>query len=186
MHQAIVLRMKKEEHFKRIDKMKSDTELIYKQQLNYFMNLCKLMSSVSLCGMTSLCVYKSLLAKNIIDEHFDAFGELVAETADVYPFMIGFYVFNIAILGCINLLPLRIYRHGSQYVAIFPGHLPIYNTKLCFKPGELVENFHSKISLNGVSYKLKNRNVILFEHRFRRPSDLYSILPKSQFTQYSK
>lgn len=178
--------MKREEHFKRTDQMEHSSELIYKQQLNYFMNFGKLMSTVSLVGMTSSCVYQMLLAKNVLGEQTEAVGELVAETSDLYPFLIGFYVFNVAVLGCINLLPLRIYRLGGKYVAILPGLLPMNNLKVSFEKGELLENFHSKISWNGVSFKLKHRNVLLFENRFRRPSDLYSMLPESQSTQYLK
>lgn len=182
----MILRMKREEHFKRIDKLERASELIYKQQLNYSLNFCKLISTVSLGGMTSLCSYKLLLAKNILEEQSEAVGKLVADTSDLYGFLIGFYVFNIAILVCINLLPLRIYRLGEEYVAILPGVLPMINLKLSFKKGELIENFYSKIFPNDVSFKLKQRYVLLFLQHFRRPSDLYSMLPKSQSKKYLK
>lgn len=178
--------MRREEHFKRMDKMELKSELIYRQQLNYFMNIGKFSATVALGVMTSSCVYKLLVVKDVIVDYSGSFGELIAEAADLYPFLAGFYVLNIAVLVCINLIPMRMYQYDGKYVAILPGLLPTNNLKLYFKKGELVENFNSIISWKGASFKIKGRNVILFGHRFRRPSDLYSMLPESQSTRYLK
>lgn len=178
--------MKREEHFKRADKMERDSDLIYKQPLNYSLNFGKLLSAVTLSGVSSLYVYELLISNNVLEEQPGKIGELVADSSDLPGLMTAFLFVNIAILICIRMLPLRIYRSGENYTAILAGILPTNNLRLNFKKGDLVENFQSIISFNGASYKLRNRHIVLFESGFRRPSDLYSMLPKSQSKVYSK
>lgn len=177
--------MRREEHYKRIDKIERESQLIYRQQLNYTMNVGKTFAVVTMGGMALLTAYKFLLA-DVVQNEPEALGQLITEASDLVPALMGFYAFNVALVVCINRIPLRIYRTGEKYVAILPGLLPTNNPKITFKKGELVEDFFAKLSFRGVSFKLKDRKVWLFPQRFRRPSDLYSILPESQSTQYVK
>lgn len=187
INQAVIMRMKREEHIKRIDKIERDSELIYRIPLNYSLNFGKLLSSVTVGGISILCVYELLQVKNLFsNESPGTLGELVADTSDLPIFIMGFFVINIAFVALLRLLPLRIYRSGENYTAILTGILPMTNPRLYFKKGDLIENFQSKISFDGASYKLRNRHIILIENRFRRPSDLYSMLPESQSKVYSK
>lgn len=181
----MILRMKREEHYKRIDKIERGSELIYRQQLNYSLNVCKLFPVVSMGGTALLVAYKYLLA-DIFENHSDALDEIMLDASDLWPCLVGFYVFNMLLFICVNRIPLRIYRTGDEYVAIIPGLLPTNNPKITFKKGELVEDFIGKLTFRGVSFKLKDRKFFLFPQRFRRPSDLYSILPETQSAQYVK
>lgn len=174
--------MKREEHFKRADKMERDSELIYKQQLNYSMNMCKFLSTFAMGSMSCMCAYNLMLTDHVIEGY--AIGELVTEAPDLYGFLAGFYALTIALYVCVTRLPLRIYRHNGKYVAILPGMLPMSNLKRPFEKGDLVEDQKSILSWIGAGFKLKGRHVILFEQRFRRPSDYYSMLSDSQATKY--
>lgn len=176
--------MKREEHFKRADKMEQDSELIYKQQLNYSMNMCKFSAIFAMGSMSCMGAYKLLLTDQIIEGY--NVGELVAEAPDLYGFLAGFYAFAIVMYVCIARMPLRIYLHNGKYVAILTGMLPMSNLKQTFEKGDLVEDQKSILSWISAGYKLKGRHVILFEHRFRRPSDYYSLLSDSQSTKYVK
>lgn len=178
--------MKREEHYKRIDKVERGSEMIYKNQLNYTLNFGKFFTITSLAGMTALCAANLVLNKDQLAEEYGMFGEFALEASDIFPLLLGFYVFNVVLLKCVNLLPLRIYRHNDNYVAILPGILPMMNTQLPFKKGELVENFNSRFTVGEVSYKIRDHHVIIFSNRFRRPSDLYSMLSDSQSSQYLK
>lgn len=181
----MILRMKREEHYKRMDKIERGSELIYRQQLNYSINACKAVAALSMCGVAISCALK-FLAGDVVETQSEGIGQIIAETSDIFPALIGFVVLNLSLLVCVNRIPLRIYRTGEEYVAILPGLLPTSNSKIIFKKGELVEDFVAKLSIRGVSFKLKDHKVFLFPQRFRRPSDLYSILPETQSTQYVK
>lgn len=182
-HQSIQLNMKREDHFKRIDRVPRESELIYKHPLHYSLNSAKLLSTASMGFVATTIAYDQLLKTKTLWLESKIWLEHAIEITDFYPMLLGLFVINSAILICVRAIPMRIYQLQTEYVAIFPGILPFYNQKFYFKKGELVEN---PMFSSDVFFKLRSQNIILYEHRFRKPSDLYSLLPASQSMKYTK
>lgn len=71
-----------------------------------------------------------------------------------------------------------------SYIAIVPGLLPRRNQLFHFNRGEVVENFNAKSFFRGLTYKVKDRTMLLVPERFRRSVDLFDMLNAADSKKY--
>lgn len=71
-----------------------------------------------------------------------------------------------------------------SYIAVVPGILPRRNELFHFNQGEVVENFNTLSFFRGLSYKVKDRTMLLVPERFRRAVDLFDMLNAADSKKY--
>ncbi|XP_055378373.1 uncharacterized protein LOC129610070 [Condylostylus longicornis] len=170
-------RMNEQLYMKR-DKMSQDYTIIYRAPMENYLVISKNVTTITATLISILAGYKYILGEkmtNISKE--EQLGDLMIGDSDLIIFAAGFILITIILRVFISKYPLRIYRKGDTYVAVFQGQQPFQNPKLHFNKGEASESKPNSLNPWSESmYQLKNKNVILLTEYFKTPSELTDMM----------
>lgn len=138
-------------------------------------------SAVTVSIISALGVYVIATKMSLDDLTLNkSFGKRTIVTSNKYEwvaFVFFFFAFNWAIFLMIRRYPLRIYRNGDQYVAIFEGHIPFLRRQVPFAKGQ-VEPMPARgiLPWKDSRYSLNGTRTILLEYYFKTPSELHRMI----------
>lgn len=107
--------MRKEEYYKKLDKIAPTYELIYRAPFEYLSALCKHVPAFSLTVISAIALYKIASGLGIMrdDEQF-VVGPIMSEGTDLMTFFVLFYIVNLSLIYFITKYPLRIYKSKKK------------------------------------------------------------------------
>uniref|UniRef100_A0A182M781 Uncharacterized protein n=1 Tax=Anopheles culicifacies TaxID=139723 RepID=A0A182M781_9DIPT len=139
---------------------------------------CNIVTSFSFLAISGISAFTFLKDFHNIVVPFEVeFATLTANETDLVYFLGFFLLVNVVIRIMINRYPLRIYRNGKQYLAVFEGQLPLVTKQLNFQQGDL-----TPVPPGGVlpwqesRYKINDKQVLLLEDYFRTPSEITAMM----------
>lgn len=147
--------------------------LIYRMTADNYLRACKHISTFTAIGCCGVLVYRSF----VDPEHpynFDlGIGPLVTSKTELNVFTAAFIVITIAIRVTMHRLPSRIYKNGTQYVAVFHETIPFVKHRLNFTAGEVsLAPEKGFLPWRDSRFYFKTRRCILIQECFRTPSEL--------------
>lgn len=107
--------MRNEIYYKKLDKIDSTYELIYRAPFEYLTALSKHVPTFSLICVSSLIAYKFAVGIDLIDPTAEfVVGPTMADGAELTGFLVAFYVVNFVLAYAVTKYPLRIYKSKNQ------------------------------------------------------------------------
>ncbi|XP_053661859.1 uncharacterized protein LOC128711018 [Anopheles marshallii] len=166
--------IKREEYYLKKDNIPAGFNIIYRAPMQHYLSACNIVTSFSFLAISGISAFTLLKDfHNIVVPFEIEFATLTANETDLLYFMGFFLLVNVVIRIMVNRYPLRIYRNGKHYLAVFEGQLPMVTKQLNFQQGDVVP-----VPPGGVlpwqesRYKINDKHVLLLEDYFRTPSEI--------------
>uniref|UniRef100_A0A2Y9D1T3 Uncharacterized protein n=1 Tax=Anopheles funestus TaxID=62324 RepID=A0A2Y9D1T3_ANOFN len=170
--------IKREEFFLKKDNIPAGFNIIYRAPMQHYLSACNIVTSFSFLAISGISAFTFLKDfHNIVVPFEIEFATLTANETDLLYFLGFFLLVNVVIRIMVNRYPLRIYRNGKQYLAVFEGQLPMATKQLNFQQGDVVP-----VPPGGVlpwqdsRYKINDKQVLLLEDYFRTPSEITAMM----------
>lgn len=107
------MKIKGEEHYKQIDNIAEDYELIYKFPLHYTLNMGKLCAGGTVTALSAVFAYQYLSDyRNVADMEF--LGEVAHNESDVIWMVAGLITTSAFLYRFCHILALRVYRKDTK------------------------------------------------------------------------
>ncbi|XP_052893892.1 uncharacterized protein LOC128301445 isoform X2 [Anopheles moucheti] len=171
--------IKREEYLLKKDNIPAGFYIIYRAPMQHYLSACNFVTSFSFLAISGISAFTFLKDfHNIVVPFEIEFATLTANETDLLFFLGFFLLVNVVIRIMVNRYPLRIYRNGKHYLAIFEGQLPMVTKQLKFQQGDVVP-----VPPGGVlpwqesRYKINDKHVLLLEDYFRTPSEITAMMP---------
>lgn len=169
------------EKYRLADKVKEGFEIIYKAPMEKYI-LALSIGSFATVGMMSVAGLYILSEKIALQDlvQTKTWGDRTVVSTNEYElmaFVASFFGFNLAIFLMIRRYPLRIYRNGEKYVAVFEGHVPFVRRHVEFQKGQVEPMTPWGIMpWKEQRYSINGQRSILLDHYFKTPSDLHQMI----------
>ncbi|KAH8269506.1 hypothetical protein KR018_004371, partial [Drosophila ironensis] len=182
------------------DQLPPNYQLIYRAPIENYVNWTKNISTgtTSVLGLvaayhwaTTMDIFNTVQKMNI--------AILVSDESDLYYFLGGFVLINLAIRAFVAKYPLRIYKSSDKlvavafrfvsiinnpilgrYVAVYGSQLPLGTVKHYFERGEIAEYKNFLNPWSHIMYKLGNRSSMLLVDYFKTPSEFHQLFATKQ------
>lgn len=106
------MRIKHEDHFKRIDGIQHEFEMIYTNQLHYTLNFGKFLAITTTIGLPSAYLfYYGYVGREV--NQLDFVSSVAINQYDIGWFLIILLISNVVLYRCCNMVTLRIYRYEN-------------------------------------------------------------------------
>uniref|UniRef100_A0A7G3A9F8 Putative conserved plasma membrane protein n=1 Tax=Lutzomyia longipalpis TaxID=7200 RepID=A0A7G3A9F8_LUTLO len=168
-----------EKKIRDMDKLPDDYTLIYRNPMYNYVTAVTYITSGSFLAIGIFAAHAlitgelSFDAQNIEDT---VVGPLTSDITEVY-IMGGFFILmNVILRITLNRFPLRIYRKGQEYLAIYTWRIPFRNVVLDFRQGDAVKVPERGILWKDSRYTIKGRKNILLSEYFKAPIELHTML----------
>lgn len=207
------MRLKHEDHFKRIDGIANEFEMIYKNQMHYTLNFGKFITiATTIILPGAYLYYYGYIGRKVNPLEF--VSSVAIDQQDIRWFLIILTISNVLLYRVCSIVTLRVYRHESKwvkhiqtmdfqrnapiavnittflvtlhfrYIAVMPGILPRRNELFHFSRGDVKENFKAFSLFRGLTYTVKGRTMLMVPERFRRSVDLFDMLNPADSKKY--
>ncbi|XP_070498179.1 uncharacterized protein [Chironomus tepperi] len=173
-----------EKKFKLRDKIDPEWSLIYKAPMEYYLAACNHITTLSAILFTGYIIVKFKNRHEKVSTEMKPFemlsGKILMADSDYVYFAIGFVVINIVLRITAYRFPLRIYKKGTEFTAVFEGQVPFSKDKYVFAKGAIKEEpIRGVLPWRDCRYKIDDkRKVILLYESFKTPSELFEMLKK--------
>ncbi|XP_063697303.1 uncharacterized protein LOC134828207 [Culicoides brevitarsis] len=172
-----------EESLRKSDKILNGFSLIYKAPADKYILSVSAFVLLTVSGLLTyvfIYFYHGMTFEEIVPRK--TFGQKRSVTTNKTELIIagiGTVVFNIMLTLMIRRYPLRIWKNGENYVAVFEGHIPFVRRQLKFVKGQ-VEPVPAKGVLPWAQsrFLMNGNKTILVDTHFKTPSELHQMINK--------
>ncbi|XP_023162655.2 uncharacterized protein LOC111593843 [Drosophila hydei] len=163
------------------DNLPAHYQLIYRAPLEKYVTWTKNVSTFTVSVIALIAGYQLATSINFMNlvRKIDV-GVLVSNEADLYFFAAGFVLINLAIRIFVFKYPLRIYKSGDKYVAVFGSQMPVGTVKHYFQRGQIAEYKNVLNPWSHVIFKLDKRSSMLMIDYFKTPSEFHEMFQERQ------
>ncbi|KRF97985.1 uncharacterized protein Dwil_GK28122 [Drosophila willistoni] len=154
----------------------SSYQLIYRAPIEYYVTWTKNISTLTVSVIGLVAAYQFATNMNFINlaRKIDL-ATLVSHETDLYFFLSGFVLINLAIRIFVAKYPLRIYKSNDKYVAVYGSQMPLGTVKHFFNRGEIAEYTNFLNPWSHIMFKLGNRTSMLLIDYFKTPSEFHKL-----------
>ncbi|EDW08500.2 uncharacterized protein LOC6578657 [Drosophila mojavensis] len=164
------------------DNLPANYQLIYRAPLEKYVTWAKNVSTLTVSLISLVAAYNlattSMNFSNAVKK-IDV-GVLASTEADFYFFAVGFVLINMAIRIFVFKYPLRIYKSGDKYVAVYGSQWPVGIVKHYFQRGQ-IEEYKSVLNpWSHIIFKLGHRSSMLMIDYFKTPSEFHELFKEKE------
>jgi len=184
------------------DRLPDNYKLIYRAPIESYVTWTKNISTATTSILGLVAAYHWATTMNIVNmvQKMDI-AILVSQESDLYYFLTGFVLINLAIRAFVAKYPLRIYKSSEKlveytyvynyytykysffrYVAVYGSQLPLGTVKHYFERGQIAEYKNFLNPWSHIMYKLGNRSSMLLVDYFKTPSEFHQLFATKQET----
>ncbi|XP_026841439.1 uncharacterized protein LOC6592951 [Drosophila persimilis] len=158
------------------DRLPDTYRLIYRAPLENYVSWTKNVSTatVSMLGLVAAFHFATNMNLENITQKINI-SLLVSHESDLYYFLAGFVLINLAIRTFVAKYPLRIYKSADKYVAVYGSQLPLGTVKHYFERGQIAEYRNVLNPWSHIMYRLGNRSSMLLIDYFKTPSEFHQL-----------
>ncbi|XP_030387519.1 uncharacterized protein LOC115634103 [Scaptodrosophila lebanonensis] len=168
-----------ERYLLRKDRIPETYQLVYRAPMENYVAWTKNISTATISVLSLVALYQAATTMNFVDIALKLdLGPLVSEESDLYYFVVGFVLINLAIRMFVAKYPLRIYKSPEKYVAVYGSQLPLGTVKHYFHRGEIKEYKNFLNPWRHIMYKLGSRSSMLLVDYFKSPSEFEKLFSK--------
>ncbi|XP_016972566.1 uncharacterized protein LOC108039905 [Drosophila rhopaloa] len=165
------------------DSLPDNYKLIYRAPIESYVTWTKNMSTATTSILGLVAAYHWATTMNFVNtvQKMDI-AILVSQESDLYYFLTGFVLINLAIRAFVAKYPLRIYKSSEKYVAVYGSQLPLGTVKHYFERGQIAEYKNFLNPWRHIMYKLGDRSSMLLVDYFKTPSEFHQLFETKQET----
>ncbi|XP_020806622.1 uncharacterized protein LOC110182826 [Drosophila serrata] len=158
------------------DKLAENYKLIYRAPMESYVTWTKNISTATTSILGVVAAYHWATTWQVVNvvQKMDI-AILVSQESDLYFFLGGFVLINLAIRTFVAKYPLRIYKSPEKYVAVYGSQLPVGTVKHYFEKGQISEYKNFLNPWKHIMYKLGNRSSMLLVDYFKTPSEFHQL-----------
>ncbi|KAH8350143.1 hypothetical protein KR067_002800 [Drosophila pandora] len=164
-----------------VDKLPENYQLIYRAPIENYVTWTKNISTATTSVLGLIAAYHWATTMNVVNmvQKVDI-AILVSQESDLYYFLCGFVLINLAIRTFVAKYPLRIYKSSDKYVAVYGSQLPLGTVKHFFEKGQIAEYKNFLNPWSHIMYRLGNRSSMLLIDYFKTPSEFHQLFTTKQ------
>uniref|UniRef100_A0A336LF54 CSON011132 protein n=1 Tax=Culicoides sonorensis TaxID=179676 RepID=A0A336LF54_CULSO len=170
-----------EESMRIKDKLTHNFKIIYRAPMQSYIKALSIACAVTSAGLAFIGIHAYINGLTLDDlQQRSSYGDrfvVSTNTTELALFMVSLVVFNIVMSLTIRRYPLRIWRNGENYVAVFQSHIPFVCRNFSFMKGQM-----EPMAVKGVlpwkdaRYVVNGQRMILLDQYFKTPSELHRML----------
>ncbi|KAG5670603.1 hypothetical protein PVAND_000853 [Polypedilum vanderplanki] len=172
-----------ERKYKIKDKIQPEYTLIYKAPIDYYLAACNHITTLSAVLFVGFSIHQYIHRSEKTSElkTYEPFGGrfLITDTDYIY-FAVAFIVINVILRISAYRFPLRIYKNGKNYTAVFEGQIPFRKDQYHFIQGAVKEEaIRGILPWRDSRFKINDeRKVVMLYEKFKTPSELFIMMNK--------